>query len=75
MEGSARELDECLGKEKVLSLFGSGSFLLMLMVQCTCPFRNPGTRQNEDKIKVSIINHLFPEARGLGADLSSTSGL
>ena len=50
----------------------------MTGVWCTCPFGHPGMRssgQNEDKVQVSIINHLFPEARGPGVKMSSASGV
>ena len=29
-----------------------------------CPLGHPETAQNEYKVQVSIISHLFPEARG-----------
>lgn len=40
-------------------------FLLTTVVWCTCPLRHPETGQNEDKVQVSIVSHLFPEARDL----------
>ena len=63
------------GKEGVSSLFQAWWFLLMIVVSCTCPLRKPGTGENEDKVQVSIISHLFPEARGLGIKISRACGL
>jgi len=37
--------------------------------------RHPGTGQNKDRVQVSFINHLFPEARGLGVKVPGVSGL
>ena len=55
-------------------MFRVRRFLLTIVVWGTCPLRHPGSGQNEDKVEVSIISHLFPDTRGLGNEMSSTSG-
>ena len=47
----------------------------MTVVWSRCPLRHPRTGQNKDRIQVSIISHLFLEARGLSVEMSSASEL
>ena len=52
-------------RKRVSCLLGLWGCLVMIVVWCTCPLRHPETGQNEDKVQVSIVSHLFPEARDL----------
>ena len=46
-------------------IFAQDLGLLLMTVWRTCPLRHPGPGQNEDKVQVSILSHLLPEAGGL----------
>ena len=48
---------------------------MMIVLWCTCPLRHPETGQNEVKVQVFIIGHLFLEARDLSAEISSAGDL
>lgn len=63
------------GKEGVSSLFGVCGLLLAIVVWCTCPLKHSGIGQIKDMIQGPITSHLFPEARGLGVEMSTAGGL
>lgn len=63
------------GKEGVSSLFGVCGLWLAIVVWCTCPLKHSGIGQIKDMIQGPITSHLFPEARGLGVEMSTAGGL
>lgn len=50
-------------------------FLPTIVVWCMCPLGHPEVGQHEDKVPVSIISHLFPEARGSQCQDAGADGL
>lgn len=48
---------------------------MAIMVLYRCPLRPPGTGQNEDRVQGFFDRHTFPEASGLGVEISNSSAI